>query len=104
MLLGSKAQSTKCNIKHLTAGEDRVVCNNTLQYLGVYIDSQQNLKDQIAAKSKTCSVNLYYIKQIRHYFSKEVCQQLVQSLIISYVDYPGWTMQMQCIMVYRPKH
>ena len=59
-------------------------CAQSLKYIGVYIDSQPNYKEQIKAKCKTCSANLYYIKQ---YITKEICQQLIQSLVISHVDY-----------------
>ena len=88
MLLGSRAELVKCDyLQSINVCQDSVECVETLKYLGVYIDSRLNLKEHIKAKCKTCSVNLYYIRQIRHYISKEACQQLVQSLVLSHIDY-----------------
>ena len=87
MLLGFRAQLAKCDLDCIKVCDDEVERVQSLKYLGVYLDSQLNFKDQIKAKCKTCSINLYYIRQIRQYISTKNCQQLVQSLVISHIDY-----------------
>ena len=71
MLLGSRAQLAKCDIQSIEVCEDTVQCSEKLKYLGVYIDSQLNFKDQIKAKCKTFSIILYYLDRSETLYLKK---------------------------------
>ena len=87
MLLGSRAQLKKCATNSINVCGDSVKCAPSLKYLGVYIDEQLDFKKQIREKCRIASVNLHLIQQIRNFLTLEACQQLVQSLVISQLDY-----------------
>ena len=65
-----------------------VTKSDSLKYLGVYIDSQLNFKEQCKEKCKIAAMNLHYIRQIRQYLTmSDVCHLLVLALVISHLDY-----------------
>lgn len=66
---------------------DAVHLSSTLKYLGVQLDEQLSFKVQITSKCRTASANLYYLRQIRSYLTQITCQLLVQSLVLSLLDY-----------------
>ncbi|XP_071958790.1 uncharacterized protein [Antedon mediterranea] len=87
ILLGSRAQLLKCEKDHIIVCQDRIPRGSSVKYLGVNIDDQLSFKNHIRDKCRTIAVNLYYIRQIRKFLSKDLCQQLVQSLVLSHIDY-----------------
>ena len=87
MLLGSRAQLGKCQTNSINVCGNLVQRNTVVKYLGVHTDEQLSFKTQIKEKCKIASMNLYFIRQIRNYLTFEACQQAVQSLVISHIDY-----------------
>ena len=87
MLCGSKAQLKKCQINNLTVGDSTIKASKSLKYLGVTIDPELHFKDHIIQKCKIASLNLRNIRALRKYLTTESCKTLVQSLVISHLDY-----------------
>ena len=65
LLVGCRHQLLKCESHSLNVCDVTVTKSDSLKYLGVYIDSQLNLKEQIREKCKTAAMNLHYIRQIQ---------------------------------------
>ena len=51
------------------------------------MDSELNLKKHVTTICAKAMNSINRIKLIRNYLSKEVCQTLVQALVISHLDY-----------------
>ena len=60
---------------------------STAKNLGFRLDSQLNLSDQIQALKLSCYHKLRNISKMKYYLSTEQMQILVQSLVISSLDY-----------------
>ena len=58
-----------------------------IRYLGAWLDSVLNFKAHVTKKCATAMWNLQKLKLIRQYLDDETCKTLVQSLIISHLDY-----------------
>ena len=55
--------------------------------LGVMIDDQLTFKDHVASVSRSCRFALLNIRKIRPYLTQHATQLLVQSMVISRLDY-----------------
>ena len=64
-----------------------VVPSLTAKSLGVTLDSQLSFTSYIAATARSCRFSLYNIRKIRPFLTKEATQLLVQSLVLSRLDY-----------------
>ena len=62
LLVGCRHQLLKCESDLINVCDVTVTKSDSLKYLGVYIDSQLNLKEQIREKCKTLAMNLHYIR------------------------------------------
>ena len=71
----------------LKIGEHQVVISDCIRNLGVLQDRCLSMKDHIASVSKTCFMHLHNIRRIRHLLSVEATKTLVQSLVVSRLDY-----------------
>ena len=87
LLVGSRHQLLKCKSNLINVCDVTVTKSGSLKYLGVYIDSQLNFKEQCKEKCKIASMNLHYIHQIRQYLTTDACHLLVLALVISHLDY-----------------
>ena len=88
ILIGSRVHLQKCTTQeHIVVCDESVKRVASVKYLGVRIDDQLTLKIHIQEKCRTASANLYCIRQIRSCLTKELCQRLVQSLVLSHFDY-----------------
>ena len=59
----------------------------TVRILGVILDDQLSFSDHIAATARSCRFQLYNIRRIRPYLTKEATQLLIQATVISRLDY-----------------
>ena len=57
------------------------------KYLGVHLDEVLSFKHQITMVCAKAQLNLARICGIRKYLSQEMCKILVQSLVVSHLDY-----------------
>ena len=87
ILFGSRVQLQRCSDCQIVVCDANIQQSSSVKYLGLHMDDQLTFNIQIREKCRTASANLFYIRQIRDYLSKELCQQLVQFLVISQLDY-----------------
>ena len=66
---------------------DSTECNEVIKLLGAHIDRHLSFKHHIGVKCKTAMYSLLRIKHIRRYLTQEVVQILVNSLVMSHLDY-----------------
>ncbi|KAI4901607.1 hypothetical protein NFI96_027816, partial [Prochilodus magdalenae] len=70
-----------------TTGPHRDLAISLGNSLGVILDGQLSFSAHIANLTRSCKVLLYNIRRIRPFLSQEATQLLVQSLVISRLDY-----------------
>ena len=87
ILFGSRVQIDKCHTNSISVTDSVVPKTPNLKYLGVYLDEQLTLKKHISEKCKVAARNIHFIRQIRCYLTIPSAQQLVQSLVMSHLDY-----------------
>ncbi len=64
-----------------------IIPSKTARNLGVMIDDQLNFSDHIAKTARSCRFALFNIKKIRPFLSEDASQLLVQTLVLSRLDY-----------------
>ena len=57
------------------------------RYLGAYLDSTLNFKENIKIKCKVAMLNLLKIKATRKFLTRKVSSKAVISLVMSHLDY-----------------
>ena len=87
IVFGSQQQLAKLHTTTLDVNNTLIESAASAKYLGVYLDKNLNLKQQITAKCKVASWNLYRIKNIRKYLTLEACTVLVLGLVVVHLDY-----------------
>ena len=65
----------------------RVPCKKPIRNLGVIFDRNLTMQDYINKQFKSANYNLYNICRIRKFITKETCETLVISLVMSHIDY-----------------
>ncbi|XP_051570990.1 uncharacterized protein LOC127450723 [Myxocyprinus asiaticus] len=68
-------------------GATTVTPSKSVRNLGVTIDNRLNFTDHISKTSRSCRFTLYNIRKIRPFLSEHAIQLLVQSLVITRLDY-----------------
>ncbi|XP_052000201.1 uncharacterized protein LOC127656077 isoform X1 [Xyrauchen texanus] len=68
-------------------GPTTVSPSKTVRNLGVTIDDELNFTDHISKTARSCRFTLYNIRKIRPFLSVHATQLLVQSLVITRLDY-----------------
>jgi len=61
--------------------------SDSIKYLGVTLDCNLSLYAHIKNKCKVACFNMYRIRKIRRHLSLDSCKVLMQSLVISHLDY-----------------
>ena len=76
-----------CNIKEIDVQGTKINRSYIVRYLGALVDSELNLKMHITTICAKAMNSINTIKLIRNSLSKEVCQTIVQALVIIHLDY-----------------
>ena len=71
----------------LNIGGATVKPTNKVRNIGVIFDSTLSMHDHVSTVCKTCYYHLRRIASIRRYITKDACQSLVQSMVMSRLDY-----------------
>ena len=79
----------RCHHRDLSITIENTVVTTTptVRILGVILDNQLSFSDQIAATARSCRFQLYNIRRIRPFLTKEATQLLIQATVISRLDY-----------------
>ena len=84
---GNQVQLDKCVTDSLNVGDETVQGSDSIKYLGVTLDCNLSLYAHITNKCKVACFNMYRIRKIRRHLSLDSCKVLMQSLVISHLDY-----------------
>ena len=84
---GSKQMLKKCNISTVNINEEQIVRSDKVKYLGSLLDSTLSFHQHVIAKCQAANINLQTIRHIRKFLTRDTCQQLVQLLVMSHLDY-----------------
>ena len=68
---------------------DKTLVNpsNSVKYLGIIIDRELNINEQITYVCRKTNSSLYRIRKIRKYLTKHITIILIKSLVLSHLDY-----------------
>ena len=87
VLFGSRHQPIKCSTKEILVCDDSIEIQNCIRYLGAFLDDNLEFKDHIKRKYQSAMSNVFKIKSIRRYLTREATYVSCQSLVISHLDY-----------------
>ena len=87
IMFGYRNQLDKCNTSHVTVSGSTIPRSPSVKYLGVKLDENLNLKEQILTKCKTAIANFVRICNIQKYLTTDACSTLILGLCISHLDY-----------------
>ena len=87
LILGSTPQLNKLTTKTISVGSSTVERSRVVKCLGTYFDENLNFKHHVEMKCKAATFNFHRIKSIRKFLTKETCETLVLSLVMSHIDY-----------------
>ncbi len=71
----------------LNVGNNAITASKHIKILGVYLDSSMNLMQQITATSRSAYMHIRKINSIRQYLTESAVKTLIQSLVVSRLDY-----------------
>ena len=83
----SQRQHPKCNTTHLCVNGELVNRLDCIKYLGTNLDQHLNFKTHVTLKCQTAMYNLYKIRQMRSVLTEETCRTIIQSLVLSHLDF-----------------
>lgn len=86
-LLVIPADSSPCQDLCITLDNSLLSPSSAARNLGVTVDNQLSFSSHVANVSRSCRFLLYNIRRIRPFLTTEATQLLVQSLVISRLDY-----------------
>ena len=84
---GHPKQLTKCTEDAFDVTGDLIVRRELIRYLGVWMDSNLNLKIHATKKCQVAMINFIKIRNIRHLLDANTTESLCLSLCISHLDY-----------------
>jgi len=87
LTIASSQQHKKLVVDRLNLGGDEIMNVKSVRNLGVITDNQMDMKDHVSHISKVCFFQIRNIRKIRCYLSTEATKKLVQTLVISRLDY-----------------
>ena len=94
MLLLNKSKAVLLNIpsnlrcfRPIIIDKTLVNPSNSVKYLGIIIDRELNMNEQITSVCRKTNSSLYRIRKIRKYLTKNITIILIKSLALSYLDY-----------------
>jgi hypothetical protein len=87
IIFGSRQQLDKVKAEKLLAAGKEIPRSNCIKYLGVLLDKNLNFENHVNNKCRIASWNLQKIRRIRPYMDSATCKTIIQSLVISHLDY-----------------
>ncbi len=87
LIVGSWQQLAKVRYDSIQVGGCTVKAVDSVRDLGAYLDKHMSMDSHIDLKCRTAFMQLYNLKRVRKYLTREACETLVHSLIFSHIDY-----------------
>lgn len=85
--VGGRQQLSKCKADKIMINHHIIQRSQAIKYLGVILDEKLSFGHHITSKCQIAAINIYRIKAIRKYLTRESCSALIQSLVLSHLDY-----------------
>jgi hypothetical protein len=73
--------------KNLNIGSDVIMPTKVVRDLGVYFDSEMNMKAHISKTSRACFYHLRRLRAVRNRLGQEIATRLVCAFVLSRLDY-----------------
>ena len=87
IIIGSSQQLKKIEYDFIMVGDTSVKAVDCVRNLGAYFDNTMSMVKHIDNKCFTASRQLYRIRKIRKYLTKEATETLIHAFIFSHLDY-----------------
>ncbi len=87
IIIGSRQQLDKIEFDSIKVGESIVKSVQCVRDLGAYIDNTMSMEDHIDAKCKAAFRQVYSIRRIRKFLTREATETLIHAFIFSHLDY-----------------
>ena len=87
IIIGSRQQLEKVNISSIKVGDVSVKAVDDVRDLGAYLDKTLSMEKHIDSKVGAAYRQLFSLRRIRKYLTREATETLVHSLIFSHIDY-----------------
>ena len=87
LIIGSQQQLDKIGFNSIRVGDSIVQCVDSVRDLGAYLDSTMCMEPHIDAKCGAAFRQLYSIRKIRKFLTRDATQTLIHAFIFSHLDY-----------------
>ncbi len=87
ILIGSRQQLEKVNFNSIQVGNTVVKAVDSVRDLGAYLDCNLSMEAHIDTKCAAAFRQIYSIKRIRKFLSREATETLIHAFIFSHLDY-----------------
>ena len=87
LTIGSSQQLKKIEYDFLMVGDTSVKVVDNARNLGAYFDSTLSMVQHIDTKCTAAALQLYRIRKIRKFLTKEATEILIHAFIFSHLDY-----------------
>ncbi len=87
LVIGSRQQLAKISCSSIKVGDSTVTAVDSVRDLGAYLDKNMSMQTHIETKCRTAFKQLYNLRCIRKYLTREATETLVHSFIFSHIDY-----------------
>ena len=95
IIIGSRQQLNKIKFDSIKVGDSIVKCVESVRDLGAYIDNTLSMEEHIDAKCKAAFRQVYSIRRIRKFLTREATETLIHAFIFSHLLWMG---NVQCLM------
>ena len=85
--LAANINSKKCTFDKININSETIQRSDTVKYLGGHLDQNLNFRKHVITKCKAAMINIWKIRLIRKFLTRDICHQLTLSLAISHLDY-----------------
>ena len=87
IMIGTKRQLAKMNFGSITIDNETIKSRPAVRILGVIFDSEMKMNAHVTQTVRKCYGKIREIASIRRYITFQVAQTLVQSMVMSHLDY-----------------
>ena len=87
LVIGNPRMVKQSDINTIKIGDENIAPIDSAKNIGVTLDSNLSMRDQINSVCRQCYIHLRHISQIRKYLTEEAAATLARSLILSKLDY-----------------
>ena len=87
IIIGKKQQLSKMNFSSINICNETIETRKSVRNLGVIFDSEMKMNAHVAHIIRICFCKIREISSIRKYITTKVAQTLIQSMVISHIDY-----------------